>query len=64
MNDWKRTILPAIGPVLVLVGLVVLEPDLGTAVEIFIIAVAMLYIAAEWEYIIGAGSPAFRCLLC
>src|SRR4029077_10507729 len=56
MNDWKRTILPAIGPVLVFVGLVVLEPDLGTAVEIFIIAVAMMYVAGlNGKYIIGAG---------
>src|SRR6202049_19684 len=56
MNDWKRTIIPAIGPVLVLVGLVVLEPDLGTAVEIFIIAVAMLYVAGlDGKYIVGAG---------
>src|SRR5579862_9961097 len=59
MNDWKRTILPAIGPVLLLVGLVVLEPDLGTAVEIFIIAVAMLYVAGlNGKYIIGAGLAA------
>jgi cell division protein FtsW len=56
MNDWKHTILPAIIPVLVLVGLVVIEPDLGTAVEIFIIAVAMLYVAGlNGKYIIGAG---------
>ena len=59
MNDWKHTILPAIGPVLVLVGLVVLEPDLGTAVEIFIIAVAMLYVAGlNGKYIVGAGLAA------
>src|ERR1700722_3744043 len=59
MNDWKHTILPALGPVLVLVGLVVIEPDLGTAVEIFIIAVAMLYVAGlNGKYIIGAGLAA------
>src|SRR3984893_14077973 len=59
MNDWKRTILPAIVPVLLLVGLVVLEPDLGTAVEIFIIAVAMLYVAGlNGKYILGAGLAA------
>jgi cell division protein FtsW len=59
MNDWKHTILPAIGPVLVLVGLVVIEPDLGTAVEIFIIAVAMLYVAGlNGKYILGAGLAA------
>src|SRR6202790_2737382 len=56
MNDWKHTILPALGPVLVFVGLVVIEPDLGTAVEIFIIAVAMLYVAGlDAKYIVGAG---------
>src|SRR3984957_12800535 len=59
MDDWKRTIVPAILPVLVLVGLVVLEPDLGTAVEIFVIAVAMLYVAGlNGKYIIGAGLAA------
>src|SRR6202035_3298452 len=59
MNDWKRTILPALGPVLALIGLVVIEPDLGTAVEIFIIAVAMLYVAGlDAKYIAGAGLAA------
>ena len=59
MNDWRRTILPAIAPVLVFVGLVILEPDLGTAVEIFIIAVAMLYVAGlNVKYIFGAGLAA------
>jgi cell division protein FtsW len=59
MNDWKHTIIPAIIPVLALVGLVVLEPDLGTAVEIFIIAVAMLYVAGlNGKYILGAGLAA------
>ncbi len=59
INDWKHTILPALGPVLLLVGLVVIEPDLGTAVEIFIIAVAMLYVAGlDGKYILGAGLAA------
>src|ERR1700688_3335654 len=59
MNDWKHTIVPALGPVLVLVGLVVLEPDLGTAVEIFVIALAMLYVAGlNGKYIIGDGLAA------
>jgi cell division protein FtsW len=56
MNDWKHTIIPALIPVLILVGLVVIEPDLGTAVEIFIIAVAMLYVAGlDGKCIVGAG---------
>ena len=59
VNDWKLTILPAVAPVLVLVGLVVIEPDLGTAVEIFIIALAMLYVAGlDAKYIFGAGLAA------
>jgi cell division protein FtsW len=59
MNDWRHTIIPALGPVLVMVVLIVLEPDLGTAVEIFIIAVAMLYVAGlDGKYIIGAGLAA------
>jgi cell division protein FtsW len=59
VNDWKHTILPALGPVLLLVGLVVLEPDLGTAVEIFLIAVAMLYVAGlDGRYIALAALTA------
>jgi cell division protein FtsW len=59
VNDWKRTLLPALGPVLALVGLVVMEPDLGTAVEIFIIAVVMLYVAGlDGRYIAGAALAA------
>jgi cell division protein FtsW len=59
MNDWKRTILPALGPVLALIGLVVIEPDLGTAVEIFTIAVAVLYVAGlDGRLIAGAGLAA------
>jgi len=59
INNWKHTILPALGPVLVLAALVVIEPDLGTAVEIFIIAVAMMYVAGlDGKYIVGAGLAA------
>src|ERR1700730_12776225 len=59
INDWKHTILPALGPVLALIGLVVIEPDLGTAVEIFTIAVAVLYVAGlDAKYIAGAGLAA------
>jgi len=55
VNNWKRTILPALGPVLAFVGLIVIEPDLGTAVEIFIIALAMLYVAGlDGKYIVWA----------
>ncbi|MBZ5642071.1 MAG: putative lipid II flippase FtsW [Acidobacteriia bacterium] len=59
INNWKHTILPALGPVLALAGLIVIEPDLGTAVEIFIIALAMLYVAGlNGKYIVWAGLAA------
>jgi cell division protein FtsW len=59
INDLKHTILPALIPVLALVGLIVIEPDLGTAVEIFIIAIAMLYVAGlDAKYILGAALAA------
>ena len=59
INDWKQTILPAVGPVLALVALIVIEPDLGTAVEIFLIALAMVYVAGlNGKYIAGAALAA------
>jgi cell division protein FtsW len=45
VNDLQRTLLPALGPVLLFVGLVVLEPDLGTAAEILLIALGVLFVA-------------------
>ncbi len=45
VNDVMGTLLPAMAPVLVFVGLIVMQPDLGTAVDVFLIALAMLFIA-------------------
>jgi cell division protein FtsW len=45
INDWRRTLVPALAPVLLIATLVLLEPDLGTAVEVFLIALAMLFVA-------------------
>ncbi len=59
INDLQRTIGPALAPVLLLVGLIVLEPDLGTAVEIFLIALALLFVAGlSGRYILWAGAAA------
>lgn len=55
INDLGHTIGPALGPVLLLVGLVVLQPDLGTAMAILLIALAMLFVAGlSWRYLVGA----------
>jgi cell division protein FtsW len=45
MDDVRNTLLPAAAPVLVLLGLIVLEPDLGTAIACAGIAGCILYVA-------------------
>ena len=45
MDDVRNTLLPAAAPVLVCLGLIVLQPDLGTAVACAGIAACVLYIA-------------------
>jgi len=59
VNDVRHTILPAMGVVLLIIALVLLEPDLGTALEIFVIAISMLFVGGLSEkYILGAGAAA------
>jgi len=56
VNDWRHTLAPALAPVLVLVALVVLEPDLGTAVAISLVAFTILFVAGlSWTYVGAAG---------
>src|SRR6202050_3361109 len=45
MDDARNTLLPAAAPVLVLLGLIVLQPDLGTAIACAGIAACILYVA-------------------
>src|SRR6202167_3244005 len=45
MDDWRNTLAPAAAPVLVLLGLIVLQPDLGTAIACAGIAAWLLYVA-------------------
>src|SRR6204780_3858160 len=45
MDDWRKTLVPAAAPVLVLLGLIVLQPDLGTAGAGAGIAACILYVA-------------------
>ena len=59
INDLGSSLGPALGPVLLLVGLIVLQPDLGTAVEIFLITLAILFVAGlDNRYILYAGLTA------
>src|ERR1700716_1379384 len=45
MDDWRNTLLPAAVPVLVFLGLIVLQPDLGTAIACGGIVACILFVA-------------------
>jgi len=59
MDDARNTLLPAAAPVLVLLGLIVLQPDLGTAIACAGIAACILYVAGMrlryFAYAFGAS---------
>jgi cell division protein FtsW len=55
-DDFLRTILPAVGPVLICVLLILAQPDLGTSVDIVLVATAVLFAAGlSWKWI-AAGA--------
>jgi cell division protein FtsW len=45
MNDWRNTVVPAVIPTLVFIGLIVFQPDLGTAIACAAITVCILFVA-------------------
>jgi cell division protein FtsW len=59
MDDWRNTLVPAVAPVVVLLGLIVLQPDLGTAIACAGIAACVLYVAGMrlryFAYAFGAS---------
>ena len=57
-QDLLQTILPAVAPILVCVGLIVMQPDLGTSVDIVLIMTAILFAAGlSWKWLaVGAGT--------
>lgn len=59
MDDWRSTLMPAAAPVLVFLGLIVLQPDLGTAIACAGIAGCVLYVAGMrmryFAYAFGAS---------
>jgi cell division protein FtsW len=55
VNDPLRSLLPGFGPVMLIAGLVLLEPDMGTSAELFLIALVMFFAAGlSWRYVVGA----------
>ncbi|HXM67343.1 MAG TPA: putative lipid II flippase FtsW [Candidatus Acidoferrum sp.] len=45
MDDWRGTLAPAAAPVLLVLGLIVLQPDLGTAIACAGIVACIFYVA-------------------
>jgi cell division protein FtsW len=57
-QDFLQIILPAAGPVLIYVCLILAQPDLGTAVDIVLVATTILFAAGlSWKWI-AAGAAA------
>src|SRR5579863_1604101 len=52
MKDWRRTILPAVIPTVIFIGLIVFKPDLGTAIACAAITACVLFVAGvEMRYL-------------
>jgi cell division protein FtsW len=45
IEDWRNTLLPAVAPTTVFLGLIVFQPDLGTAIACAAITICILYVA-------------------
>ena len=62
-DDLLHTILPAVAPILLFVMLIVLQPDLGTSVDIVLIATAVLFVAGlSWKWLVVGGAAALPVL--
>src|SRR5271169_4858602 len=57
-EDFLQNILPAAAPVLLIVALIVAQPDLGTSVDILLVATAILFVAGlSWKWLaVGAAA--------
>jgi cell division protein FtsW len=54
INDPVHSLLPALAPVLVMAGLILLEPDMGTACMLLLIALVMLFVSGlSLRYLAG-----------
>ena len=58
MNDWRNTLLPAILPTLMFLALIVLQPDLGTAIACAAITACIMFVAGLQVRYLGYASVA------
>ena len=63
-EDLLKTILPAVAPLLVCIGLIVMQPDLGTSVDILLIMTAILFVAGlSWKWLAVGAAAALPVLI-
>jgi cell division protein FtsW len=63
-EDLLQTILPAVAPLLVCIGLIVMQPDLGTSVDILLIMTAILFVAGlSWKWLAVGAAAAMPVLI-
>lgn len=66
-QDLLQSILPAVAPIVVCVGLILAQPDLGTSVDVVLIMVAILFAAGlSWKWValgVGAAVPVLYVLI-
>lgn len=55
VNNFTKTLLPALGTVLAIVALILAEPDMGTACMIALIALAMFFVSGLSLRYVGGG---------
>ncbi|PYV54426.1 MAG: putative lipid II flippase FtsW, partial [Acidobacteria bacterium] len=55
MDDWRNTLIPAVLPTVVFLGLIVLQPDLGTAIACAAITACVLFAAGLQIKYLGYG---------
>jgi cell division protein FtsW len=58
MNDWRNTLLPAVLPTVMFLGLIVFQPDLGTAIACAANTAAMLFVSGLDLRWLGYGALA------
>jgi len=62
-EDFFHTILPVAGPILVCVVLILLQPDLGTSIDIVLVAAAVLFVAGlSWKWLVTGAAIALPAL--
>src|SRR5258707_2859575 len=62
-EDLLHTILPAAAPILVCVVLILLQPDIGTSVDIVLVAAAVLFVAGlSWKWLLTGAAVALPTL--